>query len=352
MHRPFTPIFSISLSCIVRYNPTTYFSALKELGQSPKSPTFHETLTRIVRKHIIHVLKTDKRIVHDVEGDERAWVIAGDAEICRSGHFARGNGETRCCDVKLTSPFFKLDTGSLHEVQCVVHALMSEFEILTDVKYGGLHVRVGNEGESLELQTVKDFCILATGFERQLSSLHPVERVVDGNCTIRQTGESPGKSAFHVATDIQKCRSPKEIMGLFSTAGHLPDTHLAYDLASFGNASQCDYIEFRQHEACLDLNEIVWWAELACGLVTRAHELFLEDLSQLIQNTILDKKDVLDLLSRLQLTGPAEYYRGRKRYSHPNIDDNWLTKILRDQSEENMKRLKRIMQMENLNECR
>ena len=77
-------------------------------------------------------------------------------------------------------------------------------------------------------------------------------------------------------------------------------------------------IEFRQHQATLNVVNCAAWASLACGLVARCHELTPADLRDLLVRGISQQPPtMLELLTALDLGELAGHYRHEPMYSHP-----------------------------------
>ena len=298
---------------------------------------------------------SERVAVRDEWGDERAWVVTGDPEMCKSGLCAAaaggssGMGGKRCCDVKLTSPFFKLDEEeTLCEVRCVVDAFKSEFDVLLDDKSsGGLHVRVRKERGAWELQTVKNFCVFVMDFEPWLSL---PERIVTNGRIERWTGGVENMSAFQSAVEIQRCKSLEEVVRLFPLVGGIVDANFAYNLSSLADDG---FIEFRRREGTLEMSEIIRWVELMCGMVKYAEEVFLEDLAQLVQDVGFDgRKDGVELLARLRLGGLARCCRSCKRYDHPRVSGDWTEGTLRKRKAKNLKPVDFVSRSGSMMQCK
>lgn len=328
--------FGIEIECNVRYDPSTYTASLAAREPAADSGIFSNSdfdRNRLFREHVARELGTHGYTVHDERGHQaqqpsQSWIVGHDDSICHSRLGQTTHADHIYCDIELKSPVFKFSPVALTEV----HEFVSLFTRLFDVKIDwacGFHVHVGNQRKGFPLQTLKNFSILTTVCEQHFSSLHPPDRVLGNTWVRRQTETFGDMHPWDIAKSIQSCENRKQLVGLYSSNPDYLERDVAYSLCPLVMKPRFNTIEFRQHEGTTDTQVIMSWIGLACGVVTSAHEMAFEDLTQLVDDVAFDPRmDVISLLFGLQLGGSAAWYQGRERYVHPKPARAWVDKTM------------------------
>jgi len=321
--------FGLELEFIVRYDPSKYEAALGFRKWDPR--TRRETKFEIIlRDHIIKELKgigipiCERREKPTIQ----KWVITSDESIdC--------DNEPNCVGIEIKSSAYNLSEAALTQVEAAIKSLNDKFDIFVNESCG-LHVHVGNQRKGFQLQTLKNFCMLTTIFERQLNSLHPPDRVSGLGMSFAKgpTQAFKGINLWDTALLLQSAPNHRKLIQRYATKGKDRDRNQAYNLMPLVDEPLYNTIEFRQHEATTEPSAIRKWIELTCGLVTKAHSIPLDHLTQLILDFAFDPRppgvSIIDLLHSLQLHGAADYYSHRVLYKHPRPGHAWVDSTLED----------------------
>ncbi|KAK3173199.1 hypothetical protein OEA41_006528 [Lepraria neglecta] len=313
--------FSIELECIVRYDPATYEDYLGELNEI--RATVDAKLQMLLCKHIVYGLGGHGFSACDGMRDpsSQKWVVDKDDSI-----YPPPTDNGYCyVDVELKSPAYNFAPAALGQVEQVIRLLTNAFDVDID-KSCGLHVHVGNQRKGFPLQTLKNFCMLTTIFERQFNSLHPSGRVRRNSFVKAMTKAYEGVSPLDTALLIQSFTTHKQLVQRFTgDSVSLPDRYYACNFCPPVFKPTLGTIEFRQHKSTMDTDVICMWVKLACGLVRTAHDMRFGDLAQLIADVASGSNiDAINLLSELQLGSSAKSYGRQRRYSHPQPPWAWV----------------------------
>lgn len=325
---PLTLTFGVELEFILRFKPANYTLSRGD------SDGWFSCLEEAAKDHVVSVLNKNGHAVYG--GDEQPgpcyekWDLGRDTSIhIPELWLPTDENGFDYCEIELRSPALPHATASLSQIKEAFELLFSTFDIQVNESCG-LHVHVGNERKGFPLQTLKNFCILTTMFERELESLHPPSRV--GNTYSKSSG------ALFVGvspSDVEKIiKSTYDLNDLISRVQNNDKRH-AYNLLNLRENKKT--IEFRQHEATVNVDDIIRWVELTCSLVEKAHEPAMKDYHDLDQTDLrryhldafLDKiynlpdRSILHVLASLGLDGLADYYSSRGLYTHPKPAWAW-----------------------------
>lgn len=318
-----TLTFGVELEFVVRFKPGEYADDAEESrGWDPMHGDRARAHIRAVLDEEFSANYECERIGQSIPGFEK-WDLGSDASI----HVWElspppDEGRFDYYSMELRSPALPYTTASLSHVREVFRRLFSTFDILVN-KSCGLHVHVGNGLKGFPLQTLKNLCILTATFERELENLHPPSRI--GNEYSQSSGALfVGISPWDIEKIIKSTRHENDLIFLVQNG----EKGYAYNLLNLGG--QKGTIEFRQHEATLNVDDIIEWVELTCSLVEKAHEFATEDHYDLDQTDLrryhlddyldatyhLPNRSILDVLANLGLDGLAEYYGSRGLFTH------------------------------------
>ncbi|KAL9067726.1 MAG: hypothetical protein Q9161_006718 [Pseudevernia consocians] len=250
---PLTLTFGVELELILRFNPAGYTEESDDGWSIPEERAWD---------HIRAVLEElpaydyAERFGQWVAGFEK-WDLGRDSSINIPELWEPRDGDYfDYSAIELRSPALPYTTASLSHVKEVFHLLFTTFDIVVNESCG-LHVHVGNELKGFPLQTLKNFCILTTTFERELQSLHPPSRI--DNRHSRSSGAIfMGISPWDVEKIIKSTHNED---GLIFRVQNKQKGY-AYNLLNLGGGKET--IEFRQHEATVNVDDIVKWVELTC----------------------------------------------------------------------------------------
>ena len=310
---PLTLTFGVELELILRFNPAGYTEESDDGWSIPEERAWDHM--RAVLEEL-PAYNYAERFGQWVAGFEK-WDLGRDSSINIPELWEPRDGDYfDYSAIELRSPALPYTTASLSHVKEVFHLLFTTFDIVVNESCG-LHVHVGNELKGFPLQTLKNFCILTTTFERELQSLHPPSRI--DNRHSRSSGAIfMGISPWDVEKIIKSTHNED---GLIFRVQNKQKGY-AYNLLNLGGGKET--IEFRQHEATVNVDDIVKWVELTCSLVEKAHEFAMKDHHDLDQNVMrryhvddfledtdhLPNRSILDILARLGLGELVRTFRG------------------------------------------
>ncbi len=110
-------------------------------------------------------------------------------------------------------------------------------------------------------------------FERVLESIHSPARI--NNKYSRSSGALfVGISPWGVEKIIKSTHNHDDLIGRVQNK----EKGYAYNLLNLGEGEKT--IEFRHHEATVNVDAILKWVELACSVIEKAHEFAIADSSR------------------------------------------------------------------------
>ncbi|KAL9588211.1 MAG: hypothetical protein Q9203_002970 [Teloschistes exilis] len=125
----------------------------------------------------------------------------------------------------------------------------------------GLHIHVGNGTSGFPTCTVRQFAKMVTIFERQLATVHPHHRIKNIHCR-------PPSCNFETQDLGKKIRILEDALSLAQLIKRMssnPDGDkrgFAYNMRNLITEGAPPTIEFRQHQATLEIPEISAWTDL------------------------------------------------------------------------------------------
>lgn len=183
----------------------------------------------------------------------------------------------------------------------------------------GLHIHVGNGTYGFPTCTVRQFVKMVTIFERQLATVHPHHRINNIHCrppSCNFESQDLGKK-IRILEDAPSLTQPIKRM---SSNPDGDKRGFAYNMRNLIIEGAPPTIEFRQHQATLEIPEIGAWTEVVCGLVERAHnmmELWTDGPCTL--DTL--PGTLVELLRKFQMDKVAEYYEWQFLHAHPTSNE-------------------------------
>ena len=328
---PLSLTFGVELEFILRFDPFDY--SFDHDGGDDWSSNPKEAVRGYMASTLIEngysVYGEDERI-SDSDSFYEKWDLGKDTSIHISELSPPPEDRFGYSAIELRSPALPYTAASLSQVKEVFCMLFSKFDVLVN-KTCGLHVHVGNEQKGFPLQTLKNFCILTTTFERELESLHPPSRI--NNKYSQSSGALfAGVSPWDVEKIIKSTRKEDDLIF------RVQDSEKSY---AYNLLNVLDYkktIEFRQHEATVNVDDILNWVEVARSLVMKAHEFAVKDFYDVDQNDLrryhvddylddtynIPNRSILDVLANLGLAELVEYYSGRGIFTHSRPSWAWV----------------------------
>ena len=215
-----------------------------------------------------------------------------------------------------------MDPTGFEEVRCVLSLIKSRVELITNLSCG-LHVHVGNAEKGYPLRTLKNFALLVTRFEREIHRLHPDERVIYPG--VRRWCCPPSqllqpRDPLLSGRCIENVKTLEELQSLMNPVYYRNAAYNFLHLAEPGGEFLDSYqtIEFRQHAASVDADEILAWVEFTTGMVRYSHHLvnsdWLFDLCSYCPTD--DSFGILDLMRKFGQEDLVTFYRTRLHPKH------------------------------------
>lgn len=327
MATPIDLTFGVEFEFIVRFKPENYKVAVYFDDEYDQQQHFDE----MVRNHMIGVLGDYGFLVNQyldanvLEKGYDKWGVIPDGSIDPSAERwnsrSMGFGFT---PVEVRSPVFLLGNSAFEQIEKLLQVIKLNFDVFVNSSCG-LHVHVGNWDKGFSVGTVKNLCLLVTGFERQLNSLHPRDRI-DNLYTKPPSRALPPGSMLRKLADIEEITIMRDLVEHFNSFEDEPDAGMAYNLMNLVSTKK-NTIEFRQHAAALDPTVTIKWVETVTGLVSQSHQALPSAFQGLLLYRINDTRfSVIDLFHALNLHDVAEYYERRGIYTHPpqEWESDWV----------------------------
>lgn len=305
---PFTLTFGVELEFIVRYDPADYQDELvaAEGITWPKGSSLsaYRKYGILVSLRMIRILNENEFPTNEYEPPESSqtdfskWTVGTDMTISPvdiSGKYA----------VEVKTPVLVWSRAALESIETLVKLLVSKFKLYTNWSCG-LHVHVGNENRGFTVGTLKDFCSLIIVFENQLNSLHPVDRLRNGNAKSMSSVFKPIAPVRERLSIIDRLKTVEDVVCQFQRSG---DRMMAFNFFNLlGGIKPIRTIEFRQHRGTLDPESITHWVMVACNLVEMSHSNKAGTRDLIKKHTCDTEYAVTDLFRDLKLYQLAKFY--------------------------------------------
>jgi hypothetical protein len=308
-----------------------------------------------IQRHIREALRKGKFPTGDGDNQDIAvWEVAGDPSINTPYH-----AQYQYFGIEVKTPALTYGRSALVQVRGVCNLLKSQFRVSVNQSCG-LHVHVGNlHGNGLTLQDVRRTAAFLHAFEPQLDTVHPTHRFNNPHCASFRHGtkyacsfmkKEKSPPSIAEATDYWLNRSPDTCKRAAFAACMLSRSELAYGFIRAATYEQpLGTIEFRQHEATLEAEPVLVWIKTVVGIVSWLREASGSEVQDLLaiaerekwaaegeeggaHDAKMMKKfgpafadgefTLVDLLRRLGLEDPADYYTGRL-YCHAWLDQGF-----------------------------
>lgn len=302
--------FGVELEFVVAYRA----------GQYTNLP--HLDPDSAVRAHIIHLLQEAGFSMNGLTPplNYEFWTVGTDGSIEAEPEdpLLTQWEDFRFSAVELISPKFFWSRSALafQELERALQIIQQEFAAFTN-RTCGMHIHVGNEEWGFPRSTLKKFAQVVAAFERQLAAIHPFHRVKNVHCR-PPSSNFESEDVVNNILSLQAAQNTKTLIERMSCCPHGANRGFAYNLRNLVTNGAPPTIEFRQHEATLDVVTCAAWASLACGLVARCHELSPTDLRNLLTRGISpNPPTLLELLVALDLGELATYYGHGTLHKHP-----------------------------------
>lgn len=257
--------------------------------------------------------------------DYSFWTVGADGSIKAEPHnpYLPDWKGSEFVGIELKTPrlYYTDSADAFEQLTHVVDAVKARYATFTNESCG-LHIHVGNCDGGFPLRTVKTLAQLFVAYERQMSSIHPPHRVRNVHCRPPSCNFSSKDLSTNLNT-LEVADDWETLIGYMSCNPAGSDRGFAYNFTNLLTEDEVvpATIEFRQHEATLNMAAISAWTPMVCGLVTRCHELDHSIMRQVLSNGLTPTPpDLIQLIRSLDLQEAADYYSRRIRYHHPESD--------------------------------
>ena len=352
---PLTETFGVEIECLAKCS----FEEIKKLRTDK---TFqwdedHEVIQKVIYS-TLHNAGIPVNSAFDYKTNYNKWTIAEDSTILE---FEESQGPTtpslfRYFGFELKSRILPVTApSSFQEITSVLHLIKSRFDLVTNMTCG-LHVHVGNGTKGFPVRTLRTLAQLVTAFEPEIHRLHADSRIqypsIAGWCL------PPSKVLL--ATDplerhqeMQKLQTVDDVRSLMNP---LFNRCLAYNFKNLASANmdaphelgtKTQTVEFRQHAASVDADEIVAWVQFTTGLVRYSHsvqdpepvspsnsnsssESQTRHFDLCIHRAADDGFSILDLMQAIGLGELVPFYEGRLyRRERVGLDREMVGRMMR-----------------------
>lgn len=332
MSTSFKPTFGVEFEFVVRFDADKYerdMSAPDIAVYFSHTYSYDLKLNIIIRIHMIRALRKFGFEVHEFQGLSKPskgydkWGVVSDGSIYPSPEGIDPEfSEWSFTGIEVRSPVLLLGSAAFREIEEILRVIHTQFNVFVNTSCG-LHIHVGDRGNGFPVATVKNLCLLVTGFERQFNSLHPLHRI-DNLYSKPPSRAVPPASLVDKLHAIDALETIPEIVHHFNTFEDIIDSAMAYNFMNL-QYTEKHTIEFRQHAGTLDPTAVIKWIELITGLVSLCHETPYPAFEDLLQNHINDPNfSIVDLLHALNLHVVADYYQRRGLFTHRPQEWDWV----------------------------
>ncbi|MCJ1364348.1 hypothetical protein MMC16_003458 [Acarospora aff. strigata] len=276
-------------------------------------------LAMAVQSQMIDAMRKHQIAVNDFYADESdftKWTVSNDTTIQPP---LNDNPQIAYQGIELKSPALPYSSEAVEHVSLVISLINRIFEPSVNASTG-FHVHVGSGNAGFSLQALKSFASLATIFQRQIHSIHAIERLTNPFCA------PPGEifqrmPPLEIAKIIHAIPSMGDFMNIFLPNGN------RFQAYNFENLKEgLKTIEFRQHKGTMDRDEVTNYIHLVCGLVCASHHAgpagFTNLIIQLADLRESEQYSFLDLMNDLELDRLIPYYSTRLQ-NHRTLSYEW-----------------------------
>lgn len=334
---PLRLTFGLEFEFIVVFDPTTYdpgndVGYIKEGSSQRDQPNAIQVhCDKAVKNRIVEVLRTaglEVNNLNQIPPNYTKWTVDDDDSIdCPDGSESlddQYHGKW-FASIELITPKMPYCIPSMETVIHVLNVLQQNFTCVTNQSCG-LHVHIGNAGpggnsQGFSLHTLKTLAILATVFNRQFNSLHPIHRVANIHC--RSPAQNfPDSDPWDMASTIASARTTDELIDMMSADENGDDRGFAINFRSLLPEPGLRTLEFRQHEATFDARAVATWLMLLCSLLRLCHRLTAAQLRSFVSShagRTEEEFGAVQLLAAMGLGDFAEDYEQRGVWIHPRM---------------------------------
>ncbi|QSZ31373.1 hypothetical protein DSL72_000938 [Monilinia vaccinii-corymbosi] len=250
--------------------------------------------------------------------------------------------------IEIKSPVFYFSEGAICDITRVWELIASTYKVVVNESMG-LHVHVGNGVDAFDGETLRNLWAIFWTTEKWIATIHPLHRTFSTFCRgfhdcSNLEEKVGGQSLKNPAGEVLERKVLEWILGrtppsveefLDTISIHSGAYNFVHLQKSHNVGSIKRTIEFRQHEATLDVERVKQWVRVCIGLVrasTSADPTKLDPyLRQLVQKQ-REKVRVGDILSELGLKASGSYYKAqvpRERGPVRTAVDKSLNRIAR-----------------------
>ncbi|KFY53144.1 hypothetical protein V496_07854 [Pseudogymnoascus sp. VKM F-4515 (FW-2607)] len=185
--------------------------------------------------------------------------------------------DNRYVPLEVRSPVLFADRPGFRSIRLAVDSLMTRHRLFVG-KSCGYHVHVGRGTQGFSLPVLKRTAAFLWVFDRQLGSLHPMERHTNGYAVSMREKANISRYASDLREGIRAIyatQTARELVHLIHWTDDLEKFHnddvfvrnMAYNFINIVHAEGKKTIEFRQFTSTTDSLDIKMWAEICVGIV-------------------------------------------------------------------------------------
>lgn len=179
--------------------------------------------------------------------------------------------------LEVVSPVLFADRPSFRSIRLAVDSLMTKHRLFVGESCG-IHVHVGRGTQGFGLPVLKRTAAFLWVFDRQLGSLHPMERHTNGYSESMRKRANISRYASDLREGIRAiyaAQTARKLVHLIHWTDDDEDydnddvfvRNMAYNFVNIVHAEGKKTIEFRQFSSTTDSLDIRMWAEICVGIV-------------------------------------------------------------------------------------
>ncbi|KAI4195965.1 MAG: hypothetical protein LQ350_006849 [Teloschistes chrysophthalmus] len=303
--------FGIEIEFVVAFQPAKYTNVSSEAE-----------LECFVRAHIIHSMQQvglAVNLLHEPTNYEK-WTVGKDGSIKpqpENPHLWKG---WRFMGVELKTPIRRWEErrAAFMDLEDALQVIREQVSPSVNESCG-LHVHVGNGTSGFPVSTVRQFAKMVTIFERQLATVHPHHRINNVHCR-PPSYNFESRDIGRAVRILEDAPSLTQLVKRMSSNADGDKRGFGYNMRNLITQGALPTIEFRRHQATLEIPEIDAWTEVVCGLVDIAHGVMeLWTNRPCTPDTLPDT--LVELLRRLQMDKVADYYQWQLLHADPTSNE-------------------------------